>query len=86
LEALLLARPGIYGLIIYNAEESIDEIGIRVALGASYGRLLRIKQEVRMELNIPGQAWGTSAENSFSSMARPNNSGWSRSLEAFVGR
>jgi hypothetical protein len=46
LEALLLARPGIYGLIIYNAEESTDEIGIHVALGASYGSLLRIKLKV----------------------------------------
>src|SRR5207248_460964 len=38
---LLLATAGIYGLIAYSVAQRTRELGIRIALGASRGRIVR---------------------------------------------
>jgi putative ABC transport system permease protein len=40
--ALLLAGVGIYGMVSYSVSQRIREMGIRIAIGAEHGDLLRL--------------------------------------------
>jgi len=58
LTALLLAALGIYGTISYLVNERTHEIGIRLALGATRGRILQMILRQGLELAIAGAAVG----------------------------
>ncbi len=57
--ALLLAVLGIYGVVTYIVEERTREIGIRVALGASYRGVIGLLLKQGMRLALLGIVIGT---------------------------
>jgi predicted permease len=59
--ALLLAAIGIYGLMSYSVEQRVQEIGIRVALGAARRDVLRLIVFQGMKLVWIGVALGLAA-------------------------
>jgi putative ABC transport system permease protein len=57
--ALLLAAVGIYSVLSYSVKRSVREIGIRVALGARLGDVLRTVVYEGMKPTLIGVALGT---------------------------
>jgi ABC-type antimicrobial peptide transport system permease subunit len=59
--ALLLAAIGIYGLMAYSVEQRTQEIGIRLALGASVAQVKKMVVVQGMRLAIVGVVIGLGA-------------------------
>jgi len=56
--ALLLAAVGIYGVLAYSVRQRTQELGIRIALGASGGAVLRLILAQGLKLALAGVAIG----------------------------
>ncbi len=59
LVSLLLAAVGIYGVLAYSVTERTREIGVRVALGAEPGRILKLVLGSAVRMVVLGAVAGT---------------------------
>jgi len=68
--ALVLAAVGIYGVIAYAVQQRRRELGVRVALGASRGRIVRMVMRQGMMLAAVGAGIGLAAAGALTRVLR----------------
>ncbi|PYT11521.1 MAG: hypothetical protein DMG59_26205, partial [Acidobacteria bacterium] len=56
--SLVLASIGLYGVIAYNAGRRVSEVGVRIALGASRGNVVRLVLKGAFGLILAGLSIG----------------------------
>lgn len=56
--AMILAALGVYGVVAYSVRQRVPEIGIRMALGASKGQVLKLVLKQGMRMAMLGTAVG----------------------------
>jgi ABC-type antimicrobial peptide transport system permease subunit len=56
--SLILASVGLYGVIAYNAGRRISEVGVRIALGATRGDVVRLVLKGAIGLIVAGLSIG----------------------------
>jgi ABC-type antimicrobial peptide transport system permease subunit len=59
--ALVMAAAGIYGVLSYSVSRRVNEIGVRLALGAARGSILRMVAGEAAVIAIAGTAIGLAA-------------------------
>jgi putative ABC transport system permease protein len=59
--ALLMAAAGLYGVIAYTVTQRTQEIGVRMALGADPGSVVRLVAAEGLRLTVAGMIAGTLA-------------------------
>jgi putative ABC transport system permease protein len=70
LASLLLAAIGIYGLLAYSVTQRTREIGVRVALGAEPGSIIRMVVASGARMVITGAAAGLAAALALSGLLK----------------
>ena len=69
--ALVVAAIGLYSVVAYDVSQRTRELGVRVALGASAGRVLRLVVGEGVRVVIVGFALGAAAALSLAGRVSP---------------